>query len=328
MADQAIKYLLDVVFGLFTYALLLRFVMQWLRAPFRNPLGQAVVALTDWIVKPLRRVIPGWKGIDWASLVATVLFQFLWLLSYALIFGGFTLIGIGIAFLLVATLVALIKAALWLLIVVTVLYVGTAAALTGMTHYTDLDVTAPLAAALQSKGLTFAGTLVTLGILAGMTSSLLVGNLSQPRVLLAMARDGLLPLRFFGAIHPRFKTPWKSTILVGVVVSLGGALAPLGFLADLVSIGTLFAFVVVSASVWLLRTSDPDLPRAFRAPFVPFVSTMGVLVNGGLMFWLGRENWIRLIIWLAVGLVIYFGYSRRHSILNREHEAAGVASGD
>jgi len=118
MADQAIKYLLDVVFGLFTYALLLRFVMQWLRAPFRNPLGQAVVALTDWIVKPLRRVIPGWKGIDWASLVATVLFQFLWLLSYALIFGGFTLIGIGIAFLLVATLVALIKAALWLLIVV------------------------------------------------------------------------------------------------------------------------------------------------------------------------------------------------------------------
>ncbi len=118
MAEQAIKYLLDVVFGLFTYALLLRFVMQWLRAPFRNPLGQAVVALTDWIVKPLRRVIPGWKGIDWASLAATVLFQFLWLLSYALIFGGFTLIGIGIAFLLVATLVALIKAALWLLIVV------------------------------------------------------------------------------------------------------------------------------------------------------------------------------------------------------------------
>ncbi|WP_337173441.1 amino acid permease [Paludisphaera sp.] len=208
------------------------------------------------------------------------------------------------------------------LIVVTLLYVGTAAALTGMTHYTELDVTAPLAAALQSKGLTFAGTLVTLGILAGMTSSLLVGNLSQPRVLLAMARDGLLPLRFFGAIHPRFKTPWKSTILVGVVVAIGGALAPLGFLADLVSIGTLFAFVVVSASVWLLRISDPDLPRAFRAPFVPFVSTMGVLINGGLMFWLGRENWIRLLIWLGIGLLVYFGYSRRHSALNRQSEGA------
>jgi len=118
MADQAIGYLLDVVFGLFTYALLLRFVMQCLRAPFRNPLGQAVIALTDWIVKPLRRILPGWKGLDWASLVATILFQFLWLLAYSLIFRGYDLLGIGVPFLLAATLVALIKAALWLLIVV------------------------------------------------------------------------------------------------------------------------------------------------------------------------------------------------------------------
>jgi YggT family protein len=118
MADQAIRYLLDVIFGLFTYALLLRFAMQVLRAPFRNPLGQAVIALTDWIVKPLRRVLPGWKGIDWASLFATYLSQFLWLLSYSLVFGGFDLLGAGIPFLLVATLIALIKAALWLLIVV------------------------------------------------------------------------------------------------------------------------------------------------------------------------------------------------------------------
>ena len=118
MADQAIRYLLDVVFGLFTYALLLRFVMQWLRAPFRNPLGQAVIALTDWIVKPLRRVLKGWKGIDWASLAATYLFQFLWLLAYALVFGSFSFAGAGIPFLLAATVVALVKAALWLLIVV------------------------------------------------------------------------------------------------------------------------------------------------------------------------------------------------------------------
>lgn len=120
MADQAIRYVLDVVFGLFTYALLLRFVMQWLRAPFRNPVGQAVVALTDWIVKPLRRVLPGFKGIDWASLVATYVFQFLWLLAYALLFGGFTLAGAGVGFLLAATVVALVKAALWLLIVVVI----------------------------------------------------------------------------------------------------------------------------------------------------------------------------------------------------------------
>jgi YggT family protein len=118
MADQAIRYLLDVFFGLFTYALLLRFAMQVLRAPFRNPLGQAVIALTDWIVKPLRRVLPGWKGIDWASLLATFLFQFLWQLSYSLIFGGFDLLGAGVPFLLAATVIALIKAALWLLIVV------------------------------------------------------------------------------------------------------------------------------------------------------------------------------------------------------------------
>jgi YggT family protein len=118
MADQVIRYLLDVFFGLFTYALLLRFAMQLLRAPFRNPLGQAVVALTDWIVKPLRRVLPGWKGIDWASLVATFVFQFLWLLAYALLFGGFTAPGSTLLFLFVGTFVALLKAMLWLLIVV------------------------------------------------------------------------------------------------------------------------------------------------------------------------------------------------------------------
>ena len=203
------------------------------------------------------------------------------------------------------------------LVICTGLYVATAAVLTGMIPYLEISQAAPLAAAMQAKGLTFAGTLVTFGILAGMTSSLLVGNLSQPRVLLAMARDGLLPIRFFGAIHPRFKTPWKSTILVGLVVALGGALAPLDFLAELVSIGTLFAFVIVSASVWILRVTDPDLPRPFRVPYVPFVSSMGVLVNGGLMFWLGKDNWIRLIAWLLVGMTIYLGYSRQHSVLGR-----------
>ena len=119
MAGQAIKFLIDVIFGLFTYALLMRFVMQWLRAPFRNPLGQAVIALTDWIVKPLRRVLSGWKGIDWASLVALLLFQFFWLFTLYVAFGGgFALLGPGLPFLLVATLLAVFKAMLWLLIVV------------------------------------------------------------------------------------------------------------------------------------------------------------------------------------------------------------------
>jgi APA family basic amino acid/polyamine antiporter len=211
------------------------------------------------------------------------------------------------------------------LTICTVLYVATAAVLTGMIPYAEISHSAPLAAALQAKGLTFAGALVTLGILAGMTSSLLVGNLSQPRVLMAMARDGLLPVGLFGAVHPRFKTPWKSTILVGFVVALGGALAPLDFLAELVSIGTLFAFVIVSASVWILRITNPDVERPFRTPFVPVVSTMGVLVNGGLMFWLGTDNWIRLIAWLIVGMVIYLGYGRRHSALARSEPDAIAA---
>jgi basic amino acid/polyamine antiporter, APA family len=197
----------------------------------------------------------------------------------------------------------------------TILYVAVAAVLTGLVRYSEIDIDAPLAAALQAHGLTFASGLVTLGILAGMTSSLLVGNLSQPRILLAMARDGLLPLGVFGAVHPRFKTPWIGTIVVGLVVGAAAALAPLGFLADLVSVGTLFAFVIVSAAVWMLRVSDPDAVRPFRAPLVPLVSSMGILVNGGMMLFLGPENWTRLFVWLLIGLFIYFGYSRHHSVL-------------
>lgn len=118
MLDRALGYLIDVVFGLFTYALLLRFVMQLLRAPFRNPIGQAVIALTDWIVKPLRRVVPGFRGIDWASLLATYLFQLVWLSAFYLLFGkAFAFGGTGIAYVLIAALIALLKAALWLLII-------------------------------------------------------------------------------------------------------------------------------------------------------------------------------------------------------------------
>jgi YggT family protein len=120
MGGQILKYLIDVVFGLFTFALLLRFVMQTMRAPFRNPVGQAVIALTDWIVKPLRRVLPGYKGIDWASLLATILFQFLWVLALRLVFGGFGFTGDGILFLLVRTVFELISALLWLFIVIVI----------------------------------------------------------------------------------------------------------------------------------------------------------------------------------------------------------------
>jgi basic amino acid/polyamine antiporter, APA family len=203
------------------------------------------------------------------------------------------------------------------LLICTVLYVAVAAVLTGMIPYRQIDVGAPLAAAFREKGLTFTTGLITAGILAGLTSSLLVGTLSQPRILLAMARDGMLPESFFAAVHPRFRTPWKSTILVGVVVALAGSLAPLGFLAELVSVGTLFAFVIVCASVWILRWKSPEVRRPFRSPALPLVAALGILINGGLMFSLGRDNWIRLLVWLALGMVIYFGYSRYHTKLGR-----------
>jgi YggT family protein len=120
MGGQILKYLIDVVFGLFTFTLLLRFMMQTMRAPFRNPLGQAVMALTDWIVKPLRRVLPGYKGLDWASLVATILFQLLWLLALRLVFGGFGFTGDGILFLVVRTVFELVDHVLWLFIVIVI----------------------------------------------------------------------------------------------------------------------------------------------------------------------------------------------------------------
>ncbi|WP_406697088.1 amino acid permease [Singulisphaera sp. Ch08] len=206
------------------------------------------------------------------------------------------------------------------LLICSVLYIVVAAVLTGMVSYRSIDVAAPLAAAFRQKGLTFSTGLITLGILAGLTSSLLVGNLSQPRILMAMARDGMLPESFFAAIHPRFKTPWKSTILVGLVVALGAAFLPLNFLADLVSVGTLFAFVIVCASVWILRYRSPEIHRPFRVPALPLIAALGILVNGGLMFSLGRDNWIRLIVWLSIGLIVYFAYSRYHTKLGRPLE--------
>jgi APA family basic amino acid/polyamine antiporter len=199
------------------------------------------------------------------------------------------------------------------LLICTVLYVAVSAILTGMVPYERIDVKAPFSAVFRDRGLPAIAVLVTIGILAGTTSSLLVGLLSQPRVLLAMARDGLLPIGFFGAVHPRFLTPWKSTLLIGGLVAIASALAPLNFLVDLVSIGTLFAFVIVCVSVLILRYKNPEIERPFKTPALPLVAGMGMVVNGGLMCALGRENWLRLLIWLAIGLVIYFGYGRYHT---------------
>ncbi len=207
------------------------------------------------------------------------------------------------------------------LLICTVLYIAVAGILTGMVPYGEIDPDAPIASAFQRHGTTWASGLITVAILAGITSSLLVGTLSQPRVLLAMARDGMLPQGFFAAIHPRFLTPWKSTILIGLTVGLISATVPLTFLADLVSVGTLFAFLVVCAAVWILRYRSPEIPRPFRVPALPVVAALGILVNGGLMFSLGPDNWIRLVAWLGLGLLIYFGYSRYHTTLKPDGPA-------
>lgn len=208
------------------------------------------------------------------------------------------------------------------LIICTVLYIGVTAVLTGMVPYDKLDTDAPVSDAFRQYGLTWAQFLVSFGALAGITSVVLVSILSQSRVLLAMARDGLLPQGFFGAVHEKFKTPWKSTILTGAFVSVLTAFLPLRILADLVSIGTLLAFVIVCAAVLIMRRTHPNAERPFRAPMVPLVPILGIATCLLLMFSLPAENWLRLGVWLLIGFAIYFGYGRRHSRMesNLEYE--------
>ena len=206
------------------------------------------------------------------------------------------------------------------LIVCTVLYIAVSAVLTGMVPTKEIDINAPVVEAFKSIGLTWMQYLVAFGAMTGITSVLLVMMLSQPRVMLALARDGLVPRGFFGDIHPKFRTPWKSTILTGLFVASMAGFIPLSILAEMTSIGTLFAFVIVCGAVLVMRRTNPNANRPFRAPFVPVVPILGILTCLLLMFSLPYENWVRLIIWLIIGLVIYFAYGRRHSVMS--HEAA------
>jgi APA family basic amino acid/polyamine antiporter len=199
------------------------------------------------------------------------------------------------------------------LLLCTFLYIAVAAVLTGMVPYTQIDIDAPVARAFAARGLPVAVFFIAMGAVVGITSVLLVMLLSQARVLLAMARDGLIPYEFFGAVHPRFRTPHKATILTGVVVAILAAFFPLKVLADLVNIGTLLAFVIVCAAVLVMRRKNPELPRPFRTPLVPLVPILGIVANLTLMFYLGWHNWVRLFVWLAIGLAIYMLYGRHHS---------------
>jgi APA family basic amino acid/polyamine antiporter len=204
------------------------------------------------------------------------------------------------------------------LLICTVLYIGVVAVLTGMIHWTEIDPDAGVAKAFDVKGLQWAQFIISAAGVAGITSVLLVMMLSAPRVFLAMARDGLVPRQFFADVHPRFRTPWKSTILIGAFVALLTGFLPIGALLHLTNIGTLFAFVIVCCAVLIMRRSDPEAERPFRCPFVPLVPILGVITCLLLMFSLPPANWYRLFGWLAIGLCIYYFYGRHHSLLGKE----------
>jgi basic amino acid/polyamine antiporter, APA family len=202
------------------------------------------------------------------------------------------------------------------LAICTALYVAVSLVVVGMQNYTELDTAAPLAAAFQSVGRGIFANFITLGALAGLTTVMMILMLGQSRVAFAMSRDGLLP-RWLSMVHPRFGTPYRITIIVGVVVAALAGFIPLEELAELVNIGTLFAFVLVSSAVIVLRRTRPELPRAFRTPLVPFLPALAVLSCIALMMFLTVNTWLRFLIWMAIGFVVYFFYSKQHSRLAR-----------
>ena len=200
------------------------------------------------------------------------------------------------------------------LFVCTALYIAVSAVLTGMVPALQINLNAPLASAFVSRGLNFVSAIISLGAVAGLTSVLLVLLLGQSRVFFAMSRDGLLP-PIFSRVHPRFKTPHVPTLFTGAAVGLIAALLPIEQIAELTNIGTLFAFVLVCAGVWILRNREPGLHRSFRTPMVPLVPVLGIICCVYLMASLPELTWIRFFVWLAIGLSIYIAYGRHRSRL-------------
>ncbi|MFB3813709.1 MAG: amino acid permease [Terriglobales bacterium] len=217
------------------------------------------------------------------------------------------------------------------LLICTVLYIAVSGLLTGVVPYTSLNVPDPVAVGVDAAGIGWAFTvgshsirfssfLVKLGAIAGLGSVMLVMLLGQSRVFFSMSRDRLLP-EWAGRVHPKFRTPYISSITVGIFVAIFASLIPIGVLGELVSIGTLLAFVIVCAGVWVMRRKRPELPRPFKTPWVPFVPIMGIVVSLYMMVSLPLDTWLRLIIWLIIGMAIYFFYGRKHSLVQRATSA-------
>ncbi|HEY7403709.1 MAG TPA: amino acid permease [Candidatus Angelobacter sp.] len=218
------------------------------------------------------------------------------------------------------------------LVICTILYVLFSHVLSGVATVADFrtagkEASVTYAISKYMIGYEWLSKFVTVAILAGFSSVILVMLLGQSRVFYSMSEDGLVP-KVFSEVHPKYKTPWKSNMLFFVFTSLFAAFLPDSIVGEMTSIGTLFAFVLVCAGVWILRRRRPDLPREFKAPLVPVTATLGIIVCGAMIYGLGWTNWLRLIVWLAIGMVIYFGYSRSHSRLKTEVGAVPAASGN
>ena len=198
------------------------------------------------------------------------------------------------------------------LVVCTILYILVAGVLTGLVKYNTLNVPDPIAVGIDQTGIRWGSLLVKLGAICGLTSTMVVMLLGQSRVFFSMSRDGLLP-KWASAIHTKFRTPYVSSIFVGIFVAIFASVIPIAILGELVSIGTLLAFVIVCAGVWVIRRTDPELPRPFKTPWVPFVPIMGMAISLLMMVGLPGDTWLRLIIWLILGMALYFGYGRYHS---------------
>jgi APA family basic amino acid/polyamine antiporter len=202
------------------------------------------------------------------------------------------------------------------LAICTVLYILVAGILCGLVNYRYLNVRDALAVGIDKTGVAWGSLLVKTGALLGLSSTIVVMLLGQSRVFFSMSRDGLMP-KMFSTVHPRFRTPWISTLTVGIIVALLAASLPINLLGDMVNIGTLLAFVIVCAGVWIVRRRNPNLQRPFRTPWVPLVPILGIVISAYLMANLPLATWIRLVVWLVLGMMIYFGYGRSHSRVQR-----------
>jgi len=210
------------------------------------------------------------------------------------------------------------------LLICTVLYIIVSAIATGIVPYSQLDVPDPIAVAADHAQLGWMGVLIKLGAIAGLSSVILVMLLGQSRVFYSMSRDGLLP-PFINRVHPRFRTPWITSIITGVVVAFFSAVFTVREAGSLCSIGTLLAFVIVSIGILVLRVREPNLPRTFKTPWVWIVAPLGAISALYLMISLPLTTWLRLVVWFVIGIVVYFGYSVRQSKLARSTALAGAS---